>query len=188
MDHLCYFCLVFLCVHAHLFVDALWSPAGKWLSSWLSFVMSNGDVVTFSLVSWVRCGTWLYRFLIFALFRTLQENNLLILFVTFVSCHTVLWSPAWKGLTSWLSCIWCFLVFCLTVPWCPWSGVVFDCMGSWSSSPSLLCYLRNPLYHIEPVHEISNIVVCATSKASGQPANTRSLIIAFASRLNILWL
>ena len=38
----------------------------------------------------------------------------------------------------------------------------------------------------EPVHEISNNVVCATSKASDQPAHRRSLIGAFASRLNIL--
>ena len=38
---------------------------------------------------------------------------------------------------------------------------------------------------IEPVHEISNNVVCATSKASDQPAHTRSLIRAFASRLSI---
>ena len=37
---------------------------------------------------------------------------------------------------------------------------------------------------IEPVHEISNNVVCATSKASDQPVHTRSLIRAFASRLN----
>ena len=26
---------------AHLFIDALWSPAGKGLTSWLSFVMSR---------------------------------------------------------------------------------------------------------------------------------------------------
>ena len=38
----------------------------------------------------------------------------------------------------------------------------------------------------EPVHEISNNVVCATSKASDQPAHTRTLIRAFASRLSIL--
>ena len=38
----------------------------------------------------------------------------------------------------------------------------------------------------EPVHEISNNVVCATSKASDQPAHTRSLIRAFARRLSIL--
>ena len=37
--------------HSRLFIDALWSPAGKGLASWLSFVMSNCDVVTFSLVS-----------------------------------------------------------------------------------------------------------------------------------------
>ena len=44
MDHLCYFCLVLLCFHARLFVDALWSPAGKGLTSGLSFVMSNCEV------------------------------------------------------------------------------------------------------------------------------------------------
>ena len=56
MDHLCYFCFVLLCFHARLFVGVLWSPAGKGLASWLSFVMSHCDVVTFPLVSWVRCG------------------------------------------------------------------------------------------------------------------------------------
>ena len=40
----------------------------------------------------------------------------------------------------------------------------------------------------EPVHEISNSVVCATGIASDQPAHSRSLIRAFASRLSILWL
>ena len=38
----------------------------------------------------------------------------------------------------------------------------------------------------EPVHDISNKMVCATSKASDQPAHTRSLIRAFACRLTIL--
>ena len=51
MDHLCY-----LCPCVRLFIDALCSPAGKVLTSWLSFVMSNCDVATFPLVSWVRCG------------------------------------------------------------------------------------------------------------------------------------
>ena len=37
----------------------------------------------------------------------------------------------------------------------------------------------------KPRHEISNIVVCATSKGSDQPAHMRSLIRVFASRLNI---
>ena len=49
MNHLSYFCLVLLCFHACLFVDALWSPAGEGLTSWLSFVMSNCDVVTFPI-------------------------------------------------------------------------------------------------------------------------------------------
>ena len=39
---------------------------------------------------------------------------------------------------------------------------------------------------VEQVHVISNNVACATSKASDQPAHTRSLIRAFASRLSIL--
>ena len=38
----------------------------------------------------------------------------------------------------------------------------------------------------EPVLDISNNVVCATNKASDQPAHMRSLIRAFASRLSIL--
>ena len=48
-------CLLCLCVH--LFICALWSSAGKGLTSWLSFVLSNCEFVTFPLVSWVRCGT-----------------------------------------------------------------------------------------------------------------------------------
>ena len=44
----------FICFRARLFIDALWSPAGIELTSWLSFVMSNCEVVTFPLVSWVR--------------------------------------------------------------------------------------------------------------------------------------
>ena len=56
VDHLFHFCLVLLCFRARLFIDALWSPARKGLTSWLSFVMSNCEVVTFPLVSWARCG------------------------------------------------------------------------------------------------------------------------------------
>ena len=73
MNHLCYFCHVLLCFNARMFVDALWSPAGEGLTTRLSFVMSNCDVVTFQLVSWVRCGAWLYRFLIFAHFFPLND-------------------------------------------------------------------------------------------------------------------
>ena len=72
-DLLC-FCsvLCLLCLCARLFMCALWSPAGKGLTSWLSFVVSNCEFVTFPLVSWVGCGTWLYRLLIFAPLLTLK--------------------------------------------------------------------------------------------------------------------
>ena len=49
--------LCLLCLCARLFICALWSPAGKGLTSWLLFVVSNCEFVTFPLVSWVRCGT-----------------------------------------------------------------------------------------------------------------------------------
>ena len=51
------FCLVFAMFCARLFICASWSPAGKGLTSWLSFVVSYCEFVTFPLVSWVRCGT-----------------------------------------------------------------------------------------------------------------------------------
>ena len=48
-------CLLYLC--ARMFICALWSPAGKGLTSLLSFVVSNCEFVLFAFVSWVRCGT-----------------------------------------------------------------------------------------------------------------------------------
>ena len=46
VDHLCYLCLVFVTLSC-LFIVALWSPAGKGLTSWLSSVMFNCVFVTF---------------------------------------------------------------------------------------------------------------------------------------------
>ena len=63
-----------LCLCARLFICAFWSPAGKGLTSWHSFVVSNCEFVTFQLVSLVRCGTGLYRFLIFAPLLTLINS------------------------------------------------------------------------------------------------------------------
>ena len=57
MDHLCFSVLCLLCFGARLIIDALLSPAWKELTSWLSYVMSYCEFVTFPLVSWVRCGT-----------------------------------------------------------------------------------------------------------------------------------
>ena len=52
-----FFVLCLLCLCARLFNCALWSPAGKGLTSWLSFVVSYCEFATFPLVSWVGCGT-----------------------------------------------------------------------------------------------------------------------------------
>ena len=43
------FCSVLslLCLCARLFICALWSPAGKGLNSWLSFVVSNCEFCHF---------------------------------------------------------------------------------------------------------------------------------------------
>ena len=43
------FCLVFAVFCARLFICALWSPAGKGMTSWLSFVVST---VSLSLSHW----------------------------------------------------------------------------------------------------------------------------------------
>ena len=56
MDHLCYFSFALLCFRERLFIDVLWSLAGKGLTYWLPFVMSNYEFVSFPLVSCVRCG------------------------------------------------------------------------------------------------------------------------------------
>ena len=53
IDLLCFFlscvCYAFVCV-------CLYVPCGH-LTSWLLYVVSNCEFVTFPLVSWVRCGT-----------------------------------------------------------------------------------------------------------------------------------
>ena len=46
VDHLCYLYLVFV-ILLRLFIAALWSPAGKGLTSWLSYVMFSCVFVTF---------------------------------------------------------------------------------------------------------------------------------------------
>ena len=46
VDHLCYLCLVFVMI-SRLFIDALWSPTGKELTSWLLLLLFNCVFVTF---------------------------------------------------------------------------------------------------------------------------------------------
>ena len=51
-----FLCLVFLML-LYLFLAALWSPAGKGLTSWLLLVMFIVFLLLFHVVTWVRCGT-----------------------------------------------------------------------------------------------------------------------------------
>ena len=70
-DHLCYLCLVFVMLW-RLFIAALWSPEGKGLASWLLFVVFIVILLLSDWVSWDRCGTWLYQFLILTVFLTFK--------------------------------------------------------------------------------------------------------------------
>ena len=97
------FCLVFAMFCARLFICASWSPVGKGLTSWLSFVVSS---VSLSLSHWYP-GSFMFLFcLVFAMFCAR-------LFI----CAS--WSPVGKGLTSWLS----FVVSSVSL-------VVLDCIDS----------------------------------------------------------
>ena len=53
VDHLCFGFLML----SRLFIAALWSPAGKGLTSWLLLVMFIVFLLLSHVVSWVRCGT-----------------------------------------------------------------------------------------------------------------------------------
>ena len=67
-----------------------------------------------------------------------------------------LWSPAGKGLTSWLS----FVVSSVSLSlshWYPGSGVVLDCIDSWSLHHYLLLQARLSL-HLSKCHIIGNHV------------------------------
>ena len=74
VDLLCFFCLVFvmpLCASVYLCLVVSCLKKGWPLGSHLWCITMH--LSTFPLVSWVRLGTWLYRFLIFALFLTLMK-------------------------------------------------------------------------------------------------------------------
>ena len=90
----------------------LYVPCGHLLGKgwpYLSFVVSNCEFVTFPLVSWVRCGTWLYWFLIFVpllalgvLKNRLNDTSFRVS-KTYVkiekrpifNSHTPIWRPVW---------------------------------------------------------------------------------------------
>ena len=65
-----FLCLVFLML-SRLLIATLWSPAGKGLTFWLLLMMFIVFLLLSHVVFWVSCGTYLYLFLIFAVFLTL---------------------------------------------------------------------------------------------------------------------
>ena len=58
-----------------------------------------------------------------------------------------LWSPAGKGLTSWLSSVVSAVSLSLS-HWYPGSGVVLDCIDSWSLHPYLLSTVFRFVYWV----------------------------------------
>ena len=74
-----FWCLCFMFVFvilSCLFLAALWSPAEKGLTSWISYVWCFLKVSSlYHMVSWVTCGTWLFRFLIFAILFTVIRKQ-----------------------------------------------------------------------------------------------------------------
>ena len=152
-----FFCLVFvmpLCASVYLgLVATCWER----LNSWLSFVVSNCEFVTFALVSWVRCGTWLYRFLIFAPLITLSHPVkyfidrskavlllwiICVIYVLCLSCFRVFSLLPCRHLKGkgWPlgSCLLCLLWFCYFPIMYPGADVVLDCIDSWSLLSFLL--------------------------------------------------
>ena len=82
VDPFCYLC--FFIILSCLFLAALWSPAVKGLTSWLSCVWCFLVFLSLShMVSQVSYGTWLYWFLIFAFFT-------FIISASSMSCRIVL--------------------------------------------------------------------------------------------------
>ena len=108
VDLLCFFlsCVCY-CLCTCPFICVLWSPAGKGVTSWLSVVVSDCEFVTFPFVSWVRCGTWSYRSLIFEpLFTLTSWLSFLMSICEFVSFPLV----SWVRCDAWL---YQFLIFAL---------------------------------------------------------------------------
>ena len=64
---------------------------------------------------------------------------------TYMIIGIALSSPAGNTLTCWLSCVWCFLVFCHFLIWCLGSGVVLYCIDSSSWLNLIYKFLYKPL-------------------------------------------
>ena len=67
-----------------LFIVALWPPAKKGLTLALLYVIFFVFLSLSHVVSQVRCGTWLYQFLVFAFFLTLKVKVVWRFFTVFM--------------------------------------------------------------------------------------------------------
>ena len=138
VDQLCYLCLVFviLCVCSLLPCGHLlgkgW-PLGSRLWCLIAFLSLS------YVVSWVWCGAWLYRFLIFATFLTLLTCCLLLLplwdsvivlcFVVRFFMSLLVLQSSWWGRENWLLCLVCL------------PGISWLLCGSSSRCYGLVCRL-----------------------------------------------
>ena len=107
------------------------------------------------------CGSFMFLFcLVFAMFCAR-------LFI----CAS--WSPAGKGLTSWL---W-FVVSSVSLSlshWYPGSGVVLDCIDSWSLQPYLLSMKRD----LQNSNSAANIVFSIEIEWICRESNTKADMIS----------
>ena len=87
-----------------------------------------------------------------------------------------LWSPAGKGLTSWLS----FVVSTVSLSlshWYPGSGVVLDCIDSWSLHPYLL--FLTLLAKIKISRKFPDLHYCICMKSLFNTLNARYIFMTF---------
>ena len=117
-----FLCLVLLML-SRQFNSALWSPAGKGLTSLLLLVMSIVFLLLSHVVSWVRCGTWLYRF-------WSSPSFLLKLLDFFCSCIK---------LYILLSLIFVFSPFCIIPRFVFTRGCYIDRLGIFHSNQTSIC-------------------------------------------------
>ena len=111
----------------------------------------------------------------------------------FYNCYMheqILYAMIWSKLTEFESCLTQFIwIWYMRISWPATYCIGEELRLRWVWACTYPHQHRNSSHsQYEPRHEISNNVVCATSKASDQPAHTRSLVRAFTSRLGILWL
>ena len=147
-------CVVLSC----LFLAALWSLAGKGLTSWLSCVVC---FLTFPNVSWItselrvrsalcnwfkpssKIVYWRFQggtsFVFFSVLCLLCLCAVLPVPSVYMCLVVTCWERA--ALLA-RSRLWCLTMSLLLSHWYPGTGVLLDCIDSWPLHPYLLSYLK----------------------------------------------